>query len=311
MLIDNKPKEYTLNHFLKAFEASKGETNNNYKDELTLVGTYWENPIEKPIISANYIEVIEDVYVDEEGNPINVDGVGLTLKTFLKPDEADQKEIETLAPLMNYALMGDVYRETEQLEGADDSQTSSVATYFNQGTILSNISDYVLLFNVTNDNVKRYAYKIASVQYYLYELEGKPLNENFDTSQKLYVLFKNKEYDGERFLSSFIHQDLTKNDGVKILKMFAERNITGMFIGSVMTENLKEQHTANAIHGISSLFNIFIEEQEKGLLFDVGSKETHQSFHEKDIKSVDVRFNANIYSLIIDTKYTRITLFID
>lgn len=300
MLKNIKGRELSYNHFLDAVTACEYPDRSKYfKQQLSLVGVYYGNPLESKILAEPVLEVMP-----------SEDNVGLA-NIVLEPDNNQREGLDILNLVLHQAGIGVIIKDNtnviDDLEYYYDVELADMKDYFSRNTIMEQVNDYGLAFVVTEDKVEQKRYKINGVQYYAYTLYSKGKVGEEEYTQTLTALFKDKQYDGETFLTQFIDEDIGKADGVKLLDTIANENLSSQAVGTVSFESNKEP----SFNGFSVAFTSPTELHEVDGVYSFETLETRIVFKREDIVGVQVTMvdNKSYYVLAVITKHNTLNIF--
>lgn len=297
-------RELNYSHFIDAVQATSdyGESK-YYKNRLSIVGTYYENPIENKILSEPRIEII-----DLEDDLGSVGAIGITLNA----DEREQEGLELLNLLLGRAGIGVLDKEQNSYINdyylALGDVGGELKDYLSKNTILDQVSDYNITFLVTEPKVEQRRFKINGVNYYQYTLISRGHIAEVEYEHKIHVLFKDRQYDGETFLTQFIGEDITRGDGIKILDTLANENISGLAIGTVRYETKRDPNFNSFFVAYTSPTRL---EYAEGT-YALSTIESRLVFNKEAIRGIHVGTNekGTYYTITIETSENIIDIYL-
>lgn len=300
-MLQFEPKNTTLKHLKQAVVACKVTPNTGpfKNDTLALVGSFYESPfIPTTVLSAPQIKV-SGLSSDTEVN----------FSITLKPLPTDLPKIEQLETFLQATSMGYIFDKPEVMPDVADSMTPT-QLFLSQNSQLSEIQDYELFVTMNEPTVTRVDTVINGVRYWQYKVSDKLVDDGKTIYEHaIYLLFKEKESDGETFYSSLVGKSLNKRDSKKVLDMLSGLNLTGLFIGGLVTQYNKAETRAVK----TSIYSIGTEMELVNLedTYIVKSSMGTVGIDKDRIESVRVERVGNYkYNLHIQTTKEDTTLFI-
>ena len=298
---DIRTRKVSYQHFLEAVKAVSHPGDSRYYDnQLSIVGTYYENPLESKILSEPRLEIRE---VEDE-----IGVIGITLNA----DESEREGLDILNLVLSRAEIGVIERESNAYINdyylALGDVGGELKEYLSKNTILDQVSDYKMNIIITEPQAEQMRFKINGVNYYQYKLTSKGMIEDTEYAHHVHVLFKDKQYDGETFLTQFIGEGITRGEGVKILDTIANENISSMSIGTVRYHTKRDPEFNSFFVAYTSPARL---EYVDGT-YAVATLESRLVFSEGSIRAVRVDTNekGTYYSLSIETAENEIVLYL-
>lgn len=301
-MLQFEPKNSTLKHLKQAMAACKAEgTEGPFKnDRLTLVGSYYETPfLPGTILSEPSVNV----------RGLNNDTDELAFTVTLKPIPTELPKVEQLEKFLQVTNMGYIFDKPDTMPELAAGMTKAQA-FMAQNSMMSEVQNYDLVITMSSPVVTRVDTVINGVRYWQYKITDTLTESGADIySHSVYLLFKERKSDGENFYSGLVNQTLNKRDSKKVLDIISDLNITGLFIGGLVTQYEKEDLRAVK----TSLYSIGTEMELKNMenLYIIKSAIGTVGIDKDRIEYVRVeRVGDYKYKVRIQTTKEETTLFI-
>ena len=228
----------------------------------------------------------------------------------LNADESEREGLDILNLVLSRAGIGVAAKEKNAYINdyylALGDVGGELKEYLSKNTILDQVSDYQLTFIITEPTVEQKRYKINGVNYYQYAITSKGKIGDEDYSHSVHVLFKDKQYDGETFLTQFIGEELTRGEGIKILDTLSNENLTSLSIGTVQCHSKRDLDFNSFFVAYTSPTRLECVEG----IYSLGTLESRMVFRKSSIKGLRVTSDVggSYYHIQIETSENNITL---
>lgn len=245
-MLENYEKTISsVNHLHNAMVATRDiKEAKFFKEPQSLVGVYYDTPfLPKQVIAHPVIRNVNYITDDKE-----VLSIGILLKT----SPSDIKDLEVMETLLVRTGLGEF---DSPLLGIKPQETSDnpISRFQIQSSVVSDIEDTELLLRFNTGMVYKQDFRINKVQYTQYELVGRGYISGEVHEHRLYLLFKDKQSDGESFFSAFVNKKLNKTDSLKVLDAMKDKNITGYGIGGIHSFTNRTHTTYSIIPYVSEM----------------------------------------------------------